>query len=250
MSVQRLDIWNNWHRDMSLALGDGNPVVDGYISITAAPQESCGCGGHDHGDGCGCGGHDHGDGCGGCGGHDHDHGDSCGCGDDEDGSVLRDALINMLYFAAFRASCGVHVSGLGDDFSLNAQELSTISSEIDFLSFVFGYKTGQLGAEQFAKEISGQTVYYSTLAGENDAGEPSLFACTSGGDTDFYPVFLTEAHLRDFFEACRRPAYAVMQGSFAEFLAMLGSDETLQKLGTVIEPFQSCAVGLPPGTRV
>ncbi len=277
MSIQKLDIWNNWHRGMTLAFRDGNPVADGYITLCADEQAGRGCGGHGgsghecgcggHGDdGCGCGGHDHsggggcdcgsdescgcGDGCD-CGGHDDD-GHECGCGGHEDDgdSALHDTLINMLYFAAFRAHCGVHVSGLGDDFSVSADELASVSDDIDYLSHVFGYKTNQLSLDQFIRELSERTVYYSTLAGENGEGEPVFFSCTSGGDVDFYPVFLTEAHLREFFEAYNRPQYVIMQNSFAEFLSVLDSNEQLQKMGAVIEPMLGCAVGLPPGIRV
>ena len=293
MSIQKLDIWNNWHRGMSVAFKDGDPVTDGYITLRADEQAGCGCGGHDCGGDCGCGGHDHdSDDCGGCGSHDHSHGGDCGCGghegdecgcgghdsdecggcgcgghehghrgcgcgeghgdgEQEEGvTVLHDALINMLYFAAFRAHCGVRVSGLGEDFEISADGLATLSAEIDLLSHVFGFKTGQISLEQFAREISGQTVYYSTLAGEDDDGDSVFFACTSGDGVDFYPVFLTEAHLREFFKAYNRSEYLIMQNSFAEFLSVLDSSEQLKELGAVVEPMLSCAVGFPPGLRV
>ncbi len=268
MSIQKLDIWNNWHRGMSVAFKDGDPVADGYITLRADEQAGCGCGGHDCGGDCGCGGHDSEE-CGGC-GHDHGHGGDCGCGGHDHGrhgcgcdegheddgeqeegvTVLHDALINMLYFAAFRAHCGVRVSGLGADFEISADGLATLSPEIDLLSHVFGYKTGQISLEQFAREISNQTVYYSTLAGEDDDGEPAFFACTSGDGVDFYPVFLTESHLKEFFEAYNRSEYVIMQNSFAEFLSVLDSNEQLKKLGAVVEPMLSCAIGFPPGLRV
>lgn len=265
MSLQQLNIWNNWHRGMSLEFNGDDPVSDGYITLRAEEQKGCGCGGHDHGDdcgcgdSCGCGGHDHSDGeheCGsggdcGCGGHDHGDGDcDCGCSEDNGDTVLHDALINMLYFAAFRAHCGIHVTGLGEDFEISANDLAAISSDIDYLSHVFGYKTGQISLEYFAKEISERTVYYSTLAGEDDKGETVFFACTAGDEIDLYPVFLTEAHLREFFEAYNRPQYVIMQNSFAEFLSILDSNEQLKSLGAVIEPMLSCAVGFPPGLRV
>jgi hypothetical protein len=221
---------------MSLVIQNGRPVQDGFIHICAqAPEASpaaCGCDHHDHG--CGC---DH---------HDHHAGAPGGC------AVRSDALVNMLYYAVFRAHCGVKLYDAdGSCLEVGADELKTLSAAIDALSTVFGLKTGQLSLEQFAREFAGQTIYYSTLVGEDVDRKPAFYACAPGADdVDYYPVFLTEAHLREFFERYRRPAYDVMQNSLARFLSLLDANEHLKKLGAVIEPLHSCSVGFPPGFRV
>lgn len=238
-NVHKLDIWNNWHLEMSLIIKNGNPVADGFISVYANGDTDCGCGGHDYG------GHD-------CGCYDHGHdGHDCDCGCHGHGAAVQnDVLINMLYFAVFRARCGVRISGLGEGFEVSADDLKSLENAIGQLSNIFGYKTGQISLEQFALEIKQQTVYYSTLAGENDNGEPVFFACASGkDDTGYYPVFLTEAHLREFFELYHRAGYVILQNTFGNFLSMLDSNEQLKELGAVIEPLYDCNVSIPPGIR-
>jgi hypothetical protein len=254
MNAQQLDLWNAWHRPMSLILQNGRPVTDGFIHI--CPQEPQPVAdGQDHTHGCGCG-HDHDHDCD-CGGHDHDC--DCGCVDDHNNSSLpdgcaiqTDVLVNMLYFAIFRAHCGVRLYGAeGDILEISADELKTLSAAVDQLSTVFGLKTGQLSLEQFAQEFANQTVYYSTLVGETDDGQPAFFACALGDDgIRYYPVFLTEEHLRAFMDAHHRSAYVILQNSLPHFLSLLDANENLKELGAVIEPLYSCSVGFPPGFRV
>ncbi len=229
MSIRQLDIWNQWHRDMALVIKGGNPIIDGGIYVYTNEHA-----GHAHA--CGC--------------EDHEH---CGCGHAHDGyGIQNDAFINMLYFAAVRAKAGVRVFGLGDeDFAVSFDELKTIGTPIDQLSTLFGYKTGQISLEQFAQEFKDQTVYYSTLAGEDDRGETKMFACASGDDAaPFYPVFLTGEHLREFFEQYQRTGYVILENTLGQFLSLLDSNDQLKAFGAVIEPLYSCNVAFPPGFRV
>jgi hypothetical protein len=250
VSIEKLDIWSQWHLPMSLIIKDGNPIIEGFVHIYKYDGEDtaggCGCG-HEHHD-CGYEGHEHHD----CGCHDHDH-HECGCDHDDGYIVQNDALVNMLYFAAFRAESGVRIFGLGDgDIELSADELAGMRTAVDQLGSIFGYKTGQISLEQFAQEFKDQTVYYSTLAGETADGKPAFFACSSDGEdaVQYYPVFLTEAHLREFMISCHRPAYVIMQNSLSGLLSMLDANEYTKALGAVIEPIYSCSVSFPPGLRV
>jgi len=250
MSMQKTDIWKEWLQPMALVVKDGSPVIGGFIHVYAqeddAAHSACGCGHHHdaHND-CSC--HDHGaDGCGGS--HSHRHGAEGG----GDYAVQKDALVNMLYYAVFRGKAGVKAFGLeGGDIELSADELAEMAPAIDQLSTVFGYKTGQIGLDEFAREFKDQTVYYSTLVGETGDGRPGFFACTSGEDAvQYYPVFLTEAHLREFMDSHRRPAYTILQNSLARFLSLLDANEYTKMLGAVIEPMYSFSVSFPPCFRV
>ncbi|NMC55905.1 MAG: hypothetical protein GYA50_01610 [Eubacteriaceae bacterium] len=227
MSIKKLDIWNQWHKIMSLVIKEGNPIIDNYIYL------------YEHGD-------------------DglpaemimkiyDNHGGSM-----EEGKykLQNDCLINMLYFAAVRNNAGIKVFAVGNEFEVTAEELQSMKANIDQLDTIAGYKTENFTLEQFAKDFKDHTIYHSTLVGDKKNGDSAFFALTDNNKVVYYPVFLTLEHVKEFFEQQDRGGYMIIQNNLKDFLSMLDSNEHLNKLGVVIEPLYNFAVGIPPKFRI
>ncbi len=229
MDTQSLDIWNQWGRKMSLVIKAGNPIIDNTIYVYTHGEnglinEALFKVYDNHG------------------------------GPPEKGNYIlqNDSLINMLYFAAIRAKVGIKVFGLNDkDIEVSADELKGMETVIDQLDTIFAYKTNRIGLEEFARAFKNQTLYYSTLVGDTDNGRQAFFACSTEGDKNrYYPVFLTEGHLGEFFTKYHRSAHMILQDNLEHFLSVLDSNNMVEQLGVVIEPLYDCNVSIPPLFRI
>jgi hypothetical protein len=173
-----IDIWDLWHREAALIFKDGQPVWDDAASVYILPNS--------------------------------DLSDEAvieaikGCLGEETGTVSkqRDYFINMLYYAAVRAKTGMRILGLKHEaVAVSLDEIKEMTSAINQLSAILAYKTKAFSIEQFAREMKAETVYYSTPLGDDDQGKPKLFLCSSqDSEIAFFPVFLTEDHMRAFFQ--------------------------------------------------
>jgi hypothetical protein len=227
--MQKINIWDNWARHMSVIFRDENPLIDGFVYLYAGWEEELS----------------------------EDltlkiyvqHG-----GTPEEGNyqIHNDYLINSLFFAAIKEKAGVKIFGLDDEaITLDVLELSEMETEIAQLGTIFALKTKQTGLEEFGQEFKNQTVYYSTLVGENSEGKKKFFACSAeGGRFLYYPVFLKEEHLKEFCEKNGRASYPGLYESLQNFLKLLDGNEKLQELGVAIEPFYGCSVSIPPLFRI
>ncbi len=228
MCRKMIDIWDLWHREAALIYNDGQPVWDNAASVFILPTSDLsdeavieaikGCLGRDIGA----------------------------------VSIQRDYFINMLYYATARAKVGMKILGLEHEaVFISFDRLKELILAINQLSAILAFKTKAISIERFAQEMKGQTVYYSTPLGDDDQGKPKLFLYSSqDSETAFFPVFLTEDHMRAFFEQERRAGYMILTDTLQHFLSTLDANEKLRELGVVIEPLNSCYVAIPPLLRV
>jgi hypothetical protein len=223
-----IDIWNLWHREAALIYKDGQPVWENAASVFILPNSEL-----------------------------SDEavieaikgslGKNMGAV-----SIQRVYFINMLYYAAARAQVGMKILGLEHEaVFISFDKLEELIPAINQLSAILAYKTKAILIERFAREMKDETVYYSTPLGDDDQGKPKLFLCSSqDSETVFFPVFLTEDHMRAFFEQEHRAGYMILKDTLQHFLSTLDANEKLRELGVVIEPLNSCYVAIPPLLRV
>ena len=170
----------------------------------------------------------------------------------EEYSIKRDCFINILYFAAMRSQVSMEILGLGNEnIVVSIEELREMTNVIDQLSTIYAYKSKIITLEQLAQEMKTQTVYFSTPLGDDDQGNRKLFLCSpQGSKTSYFPVFLTEDHMRAFYNQQKRSGYMILSDNLQHFLLSLDANKMLQELGVVIEPLNACNTAIPPLLRI
>jgi hypothetical protein len=152
--------------------------------------------------------------------------------------IHKDFLINMLYFAAFRANAGVKAFFKGKNVTVGYDELRENSDTINQLSAMTAYRFGGLKYEEFFEDFKDQKVYSSTPFGEDADGNPQAYLLGSGEDDgSYYPAFLSLGHIQEFFEDAGREDYIVWESTFGEFTETVRNTfKGLPQPDLVIEP--------------
>jgi hypothetical protein len=228
MGTDNFDIWTLWNRTAALVLKDGQPIWDNRAIVYIMPGAEI---------------------------SDGELIDTIQCElgrYSEEYSFKRDCFINILYFAVTRAQVCIEILGLSQGhIVVSFDELKELTKAIDQLSAIYAYKSKIISLEQFAQEMKTQTVYFSTPLGDDEQGNRKLFLCSSqGSKTSFFPVFLTEEHMRTFFSQQKRSGYMILSDTLQHFLSTLDANKMLQELGVVIEPLNACNAAIPPLLRI
>lgn len=165
----------------------------------------------------------------------------------------QDILLNILYFAAARNQAAIKIYNTANQllFSMPYAELHQLFPIINPLASIIAYRAKVLTLEQFGEEMKFQTVYYSPPLGDDETGKPKLFLCSAPtGNTQYFPIFLTEDHLHTFYKKYKRSNYMILTGTFEQVLSTLDANDMLRSLGVALEPIESCYAEIPPGFRV
>lgn len=97
---------------------------------------------------------------------------------------------------------------------------------------------GEINDEVFLKGFGKSQVVYSTPFGDHKDGGKRLFLLPGPDHTGYFPVFSSEARLKEFYEKVGRVRYAYMKGSFASVLETtkkVNADAPV-KMGIIIDP--------------
>lgn len=228
MGMDNFDIWTLWNRTAALVLKAGQPTWDDRAMVYVMPSAEMS-------------------------NEELMEAIQCELGKySEEYSSQRDCFINILYFAAMRAQVSIEILGLSQgNIVVCFEELTAMSNAINQLSAIFAYKSKIISLEQFAQEMKTQTVYFSTPFGDDDQGNQKIFLCSSpGSKTAFFPVFLTEDHMRSFFNQKSRSGYMILSDTLQHFLSSLDANKMLRELAVVIEPLNTCNAAIPPRFRI
>lgn len=110
---------------------------------------------------------------------------------------------------------------------------------VDGAELLERHKKGELSDESFLKEFKDVTIYYSTPYGDHKDGSKKLFLLEGPDNTGYQPIFISEDHMRVFYENTGRLNYMIMEGTFASVLntaIKMNKKNIPIGMGLIIEP--------------
>ena len=120
-------------------------------------------------------------------------------------------------------------------------DVKPLPDNVAALALLEKHEKGELNDLDFLKQFRDQIVYYTTPFGDHKDGSQKLFAIPASENTGYIPVFLSEAVMKEHYEAVGRENYLILAAPFISIVQTtikMNNDGAPIKMGVLIDPKQ------------